>query len=124
MREMAHQVDRPGQQARTAHLQRTLPAGPQHPTRVLEVAQDRRPVRDVLQGDVGEDVINRTVADGVQVATRAKDPPDVVVVGQAGLSLSEHLVRHVQRHHLSVQLGEPPRHSSRPAAKLQQHLGL
>ena len=107
-----------------AHLQRALPAGSQHPTRVLDVAQDRRPVREVLEGDVGKDVINRTVTDGVQVGTRAKDPPDVVEVGQVGLSLSEHLVRHVQRHHLSVQLGEPPGHSSRPAANLQQHLGL
>jgi hypothetical protein len=54
-----------------AHLQRALPTGPQHPTGVLDIAQDRRPVREVLQGDIGEDVINRVVGDGVQVGTRA-----------------------------------------------------
>jgi hypothetical protein len=52
------EVDRPRQRTRMAHLQRTKPTWPQHTAGLLQVAKDRRTRWDVLQGDVGEDVID------------------------------------------------------------------
>jgi hypothetical protein len=48
--EVADQVGRARHQAGTAHLQGGPPRT-QHPASVLDVAQDSRPVQEVLQGD-------------------------------------------------------------------------
>jgi hypothetical protein len=52
------EVDRPRQRTRMAHLQRAKPTWSQHAAGLLQVAKDRRTRWDVLQSDVGEDVVD------------------------------------------------------------------
>src|SRR5574341_331563 len=78
----------------------------------------------MLQGDVGEDVVDRAVGDHVKVGTRAEHPLHVADAGEVATAEPQHLVRHVQGDHPSVQLGEPVGHATGAAADLPQRLVL